>query len=146
MSRFTSNEDVALIGAWYSVRIDSIVGNDQESIVFWDRVRVEYRTTWQGETVMRNYLLQQRVMMLVREVRRYVRFVRHYFMNLPNGWDNERDYEEGRRDYEEDGPFHQRWRDDAVYDVMKLHFPLVYDPDLFVQPSNIPPPQVRGEI
>ncbi|KAI3858210.1 hypothetical protein MKX03_037793 [Papaver bracteatum] len=80
-------------------------------------------------------------MVLVREVRRYVICVRRYLMNVPYGWNNGRCYEEGKRDYEEDGPFSQRWRHEAVYEVMKLHFPLVYDPEMYVQPAPIPPPQ-----
>ncbi|KAI3858209.1 hypothetical protein MKX03_037792 [Papaver bracteatum] len=62
-------------------------------------------------------------------------------MNVPYGWNNARCYEEGKRAYEEDGPFSQRWRHEAVYEVMKLHFSLVYDLEIYVQPSPIPPPQ-----
>ncbi|KAI3870668.1 hypothetical protein MKX03_000628 [Papaver bracteatum] len=128
MAIFSRNVDVALIGAWCSVRFDPMIGN------------------WQGETVRNNNSLQQRVKMFLREVISYVRFVRHYFMNLPNGWDNERAYEQGRRDYEEDGRFPQKWRYDVIYDLLKLHFPLVYDPEILVLPANIPPPRDGGEI
>ncbi|KAI3852317.1 hypothetical protein MKX03_018962 [Papaver bracteatum] len=66
-------------------------------------------------------------------------------MNMPAGWDNQR-YHQGLIDYEEDGQFNRRWRHSTVYEVMKLHFPSVYDPDVVVQPYNIPPPQGGGEI
>ncbi|KAI3882050.1 hypothetical protein MKX03_006260, partial [Papaver bracteatum] len=52
-------------------------------------------------------------------------------------------YEQGRRDYER---FSQKLRHDAICDVLKLHFSLVYDPEILVVLDNILPPHDGREI
>lgn len=89
ISKFSREEDVALIGAYCLVCSDPR-GTNFNSTEFWSHVQTEYRTKLGGGRETNRFVtVQLRVSYLKQEVLRYVGCIRPYFINMPAGWNPE---------------------------------------------------------
>ncbi|RZC50534.1 hypothetical protein C5167_018963 [Papaver somniferum] len=69
-----------------------------------------------------------------------------FWPGLESNMETHGKYRQGEIDYEDDREYRKRWKHDAVFQILKIHFPMLYDPEVFEKPADIPPPQEGDDI
>ncbi|RZC54445.1 hypothetical protein C5167_013305 [Papaver somniferum] len=132
MAAFSTEEDVALIRAFYVVASEPLIGREMEGRVFWNRILEEFRASFGNNIERSTKSIQCRFTILKQNVKRYVGHVRVRCRGMAaGGYNVATAYHLGQAAYEEEGKI---WRHGAVFEILKTQFGREYDPEFFHPP------------